>query len=209
MSGNISLAEREQTDYLQYHGDGLLDIFIGLWLVGFGLWILVDNAVFIAMIPIFCVPVWRSIKKSITARRMGYLDFTPMSNARGTLMGIMLVIVLSLALGMVLGLVVFRGQAAGDTPPWLLAAVAWVRAHGTLALGLFGAFLFGVSAAMSGLKRLYAYALLTVIIAAGGYLLGVSLSQTIVLLGIVVSLSGTMLLLRFLRRYPVDTGNYA
>jgi hypothetical protein len=206
---NTRLRESEQTHYLQYHGDGLLDIFIGLWLVGFGLWILVDATVFIAMIPIFCVPVWRSIKKSITARRMGHLDFTPTPDARRSLTGIMLVIVLSLALGFVLGLVVYRVQAAGDTPPWLLAAVAWVRAHTTLAFGLFGAFLFGVSAAMSGLKRLYSYALLTVIIAAGGYLLGAPFWLTAVFMGAMIFFSGTVLLLRFLHRYPVETGSEA
>jgi hypothetical protein len=207
---NTRLRESEQTHYLQYHGDGLLDIFIGLWLVGFGLWILADATVFIAMIPVLCVPVWRSIKKSITARRMGQLDFTPRPNARLTLMGIMLFLVLSVALGFVLGLVVYRGLAAGDTPPpWLLAAVAWVRAHTTLVFGLFGAFLFGVSAAMSGLKRLYAYALLTVIIAAGGYLLGAPFWLTAVFLGAIIFFSGTVLLLRFLHRYPVETGSEA
>ena len=206
MSGNASLAEREQTDYLQYHGDGLLDIFIGLWLVGFGLWILVDTAVFIAMIPVFCVPVWRSVKKSVTARRMHRVDFTPTPNAGQTLMGIMLVIVLCVALGFVLGLVVFQAQSAGVTPPWLVTSVTWLRSHATLALGLFGASLFGASAAMSGLKRLYVYALLTAIIATGGYTLGASLWQTTVTLGAMVFLSGAVLLLRFLRRYPVETG---
>jgi hypothetical protein len=120
-------------------------------------------------------------------------------------MGILLVIVLSVALGFLLGLWVYRGQSAGDTPAWLLATVAWVRAHDTLAFGLFGAFLLSVSALMSGLKRLYAYALLTVIIAAGGYLLGAPLWQTIVFLGAMISLSGVILLNRFLGRYPVET----
>jgi hypothetical protein len=202
---NTRLREHEPTNYLQYHGDGLLDIFIGLWLVGFGLWMLVDNAVFIAMIPVLCVPVWRSIKKSVTAQRMHQLDFTPAPNARQSTMGILLVIVLSVALGFLLGLWVYRGQSAGDTPAWLLATVAWVRAHDTLAFGLFGAFLLSVSALMSGLKRLYAYALLTVIIAAGGYLLGAPLWQTIVFLGAMISLSGVILLTRFLGRYPVET----
>jgi hypothetical protein len=208
VSGNIGLAEGEGTDYLQYHGDGLLDIFIGLWLVGFGLWILVDNAVFIAMIPVLCVPVWRSIKKSVTARRMHKLGFTPTPNARQSLMGIMLVIVLFVALGFLFGLVFFRAQSAGDTPPWLLAAVAWVRAHDTLAFGLFGAFLFGISAALSGLNRLYAYALLTAIIAGGSYTLGAPLWLAVVVIGAMVFFSGMILLLRFLRRYPIEMGTY-
>jgi hypothetical protein len=205
MSENTSLVEREQAEYLQYHGDGLVDILIGLWAVGFGVWMLVENVVFIALLPIFFVPSWRSLKKSITAPRMHHINFTPDPNARRNLMAIMLVGVLALALLMVLGLVVFWGQSTGNAPPWLLAAVAWLREHATLAFGLFGATLLGVSALIFGLNRFYAYALLTIIISAAGYLLGVPLWVTVVLAGAMLSLSGTILLIRFLHRYPVET----
>jgi hypothetical protein len=205
MAENARLEEREQTDYLQYHGDGLVDILIGLWAVGFGLWMLVENVVFIALLPIFFLPAWRSLKKSITAPRMRHINFTPAPNARRNLMAIMLVGVLALALLMVLGLVVFWGQSTGNAPPWLLAALAWLREHATLAFGLFGAFLLGISAPVFGLNRLYAYALLTVIISAGGYLLGVPLWVTVVVVGAMMSLSGTIILLQFLNRYPAET----
>jgi hypothetical protein len=120
-------------------------------------------------------------------------------------MAITLVGVLTLALVMVLGLVVFWGQSTGNASPWLLAAMAWLREHATLAFGLFGAALLGVSALIFGLNRLYAYALLTIIISAAGYLLGVPLWVTVVLAGAMLSLSGTILLIRFLHRYPVET----
>jgi hypothetical protein len=120
-------------------------------------------------------------------------------------MAITLVGVLTLALVMVLGLVVFWGQSTGNAPPWLLAALAWLRGHAPLAFGLFGAALLGVSALIFGLNRFYAYALLTIIISAGGYLLGIPLWVTVVLVGAMMSLSGTILLIRFLYRYPVET----
>jgi len=104
---NTSSRKPEQTVYFQYHGDGLIDILIGFWFVSFGLWMLVDNVVFIALMPIFLLPAWQSAKKSITAPRMHNFDFTPAPNARRNLMVIILVIVLSLALLMVLGLVFF------------------------------------------------------------------------------------------------------
>jgi hypothetical protein len=207
MSENTSLREREQTDYLQYHGDGLVDILIGLWVVGFGLWMLVENVVFIALMPIFILPAWRSVKRAITAPRMHHIDFTPAPNARRNLTAIMLVGVLALALLMVLGLVVFWGGSTGNAPPWLLAAVAWLREHATLAFGLFGAFLLSITAPMSGLPRLNAYALLTVIIPGAGYLLGLPFWETIVLVGAMMSLTGTIILLRFLNRYRVETVN--
>jgi hypothetical protein len=43
MLENTRLREREQTAYLQYHGDGLVDILIGLWATSFGLWMLFDK----------------------------------------------------------------------------------------------------------------------------------------------------------------------
>jgi hypothetical protein len=205
MSENTSLVGREQAGYLQYHGDGLVDILVGLWAVGFGVWMLVENVVFIALLPIFFLPSWRSLKKSITAPRMHNINFTPDPNARRNLTAIMLVGVLALALLMVLGLVVFWGQSTGNAPPWLLAAVAWLREHATLAFGLFGAALLGVSALMFGLNRFYAYALLTLIISAAGYLLGAPLWVTVVLVGAMMSLSGIIILLRFLHTYPVET----
>jgi hypothetical protein len=201
---NTRLGEREQTAYLQYPGDGLLDILIGLWLVSYGLWMLVNNVTLFAIIPILCLPAWRSAKKSITAPRMRRIDFTPAPNARRSLMGIILVIVLSLALLMVLGLVVFWGQSTGNAPPWLFASVTWLREHANLAFGLFGAFLFGISAAMFGIRRLYAYALLTMIVFAGNYLLAAPLWLAVFVMGAVLFLLGTILLLRFLHRFPVE-----
>jgi hypothetical protein len=119
-------------------------------------------------------------------------------------MAVMLVGVLTLALLMVLGLVVFWGQSTGNTPPWSLVAVAWLREYAILAFGLFGAALLGVSALIFGLNRLYAYALLTVIVSAVGYLLGAPLWSVVVLVGAMMSLSGTVILLRFLHTHPVE-----
>jgi len=53
---------------------------------------------------------------------------------------------------------------------------------------------------MSGIKRLQGYALLTVIIFAGSHLLGAPLRLAVVVMGALISLSGTILLLRFLYR---------
>jgi hypothetical protein len=207
MSEKASLREREQTDYLQYPGDGLVDILVGLWAVGFGVWMLVENVVFVALLPVFFLPMWRLIKRSITAPRMHSINFTPDPNARRNLTAIILVGVLALATLMVLGLVVFWGQSTGNAPPWLSAALAWLREHATLAFGLLGAFLLGISAPIFGLKRFYAYALMTITIAGVGYLLGAPLWVTVVLVGAMMSLSGTIILLRFLNRYPAERVN--
>jgi hypothetical protein len=165
---------------------------------------LVENVVFIALLPIFFVPSWRSVKRSITAPRMHHINFTPAPNARRNLMAITLAGVLTLALVMVLGLVVFWGQSTGNAPPWFLAAVAWLREGATLVFGLFGATLLGVSALIFGLNRFYAYALLMVIISSAGFLLGAPLWVTVVVVGAMMSLSGTILLIRFLYTYPVE-----
>jgi len=83
--------------------------------------------------------------------------------------------------------------------------MTWLREHAILAFGLFGALLSGVSAAIFRLNRLYAYAWLMVIVFAGGYLLGASLWLAVVLMGAMMLLCGTILLFRFLQKYPAET----
>jgi len=58
--------------YLSYHQDGLIDILIGLGILGFGLMMLTDSVVFnmLAWMPIiFYVP----LKNRITVPRFGYV----------------------------------------------------------------------------------------------------------------------------------------
>lgn len=200
MPQNVNLKECEQEAYMYYHQDGLADIFIGLGILSFGLGMFIDQAWLFTLIPAIFLPLWQAAKKSITAPRMNNVEFpsaqyASVKKAIGFLVGM-------LALAMVAGIAVFWGQSTGNMPLWLLTWLTWLREYFMLAFGLFGAFLMSVSALLSGFNRLYAYAVLTVAVFAGGYLLNASLPLSVVLMGVMIFLSGLGLLIQFLRKYP-------
>ena len=75
MSQDKQFKELSRKAYLSYHQDGLIDILIGLGILGFGLMMLTDSIVFnlLAWMPIiFYVP----LKNRITVPRFGYVQFS-------------------------------------------------------------------------------------------------------------------------------------
>jgi hypothetical protein len=71
-------------------------------------------------------------------------------------------------------------------------------------LGVTGAFVMGVAAWLSGLGRLYAYAMLTAVAFVGGYLLHAPFALALTVVGGVITLWGGVMLVRFVRKYPIQ-----
>jgi hypothetical protein len=70
-----SLKEIEKETYMSYHQDGLIDIFVGIYVLLFGLGILLSAVtdfstwfIIPAIFPAVMVPIWISAKKRITMR---------------------------------------------------------------------------------------------------------------------------------------------
>ncbi|MBU0493873.1 MAG: hypothetical protein KKA73_28255 [Chloroflexi bacterium] len=197
MSQPIDLKELERRAFLSYHQDGLLDIFVGFVIVLFGSglgsgkpWHMV------VFYPVFML-MWAGAKKAVTIPRMGYVKFGPVRVAAAQKAGVIL--------GLALLLTVLPGSLLAfgyiSLPPeWL----AWLAEYFLLALGVVGAGLFGLAAFLLGIRRLYAYAVLTLTISVVGYLLMPSEPALFVMLaGGVILLVGLVLLVRFMRQYPV------
>ena len=78
-----NLKEIERKAYMSYHQDGLLDIFAGLYILGFGFGIFIDIVLdfglgaiiipggFIAL----ALPIWFAAKRKITMPRIGFVNF--------------------------------------------------------------------------------------------------------------------------------------
>ena len=192
----IDLKALERRAYLSYHEDGVLDIFIGLGALFFGLFMLTDMFWMAGVFPAIFTPVYVSAKRSITIPRIGYVKFGP-QRARTPMLAI-LGIGIALFLCFLVGLVGFAGYDI--IPP---AFFAWLRAYHMLVLGAIVAVALGGTALITGLRRLYAYAALTVLLFAGGYLLGAPAWLQVLALGGLILCSGVALLIRFLRRYPI------
>lgn len=198
MSQSINLKEIERKANL-YHGDGLIDIAIGLVILLAGIAEIFDWTAFGGIWVVLWLPIMISAKKSITVPRMRYIDFTPKAQWKVKL--VIVTVVLAVAVLFTLGLVVFTKNEA--LPSWL---TAWLREYSRM---VWPAALVGVGwliALATGVKRLYAYAALAVIAFAGGYWFNLNFPLLFTVLGAVIVLSGIVVLVQFLRKYPIPKG---
>jgi len=198
MAQSINPGIDEQRAYMSYHEDGLLDLLVGLGVLLAGLTMLVDSDFPLAALwVVVWVPMWMSAKKWVTARRLPDVE-VPKEHLAG-MMRAGVFIVLMLVLALLAGMVVLWGRSAGSVPAGFLEGV---REYVMVVLGVTGAFVMGVAAWLSGLGRLYAYAMLTAVAFVGGYLLHAPIGLAVTVVASIIMLWGAGMLVRFVRKYP-------
>ena len=195
MTQNNDFKELANRAYMAYHQDGIIDILLGAGITGFGMQMLFDSSVFMILtwMPfLFYMP----LKNHITAPRFGYVRFTGEQEERTR--NTRLILIGLLTFTMFLGLFVF--MAYGRVAPEIREVIGQ---NVMLLLGGLAALILVIAGAATGLKRLYAYAALTLIFNAVGTFLPIQEGVTTVLLGVTIMISGLWLLARFLRAYPL------
>jgi uncharacterized protein (DUF486 family) len=206
MTKQDTLREIEKKAYMSYHQDGLLDIIIGLYALAFGLGIVADKILefgFATIMPAILIsivlPIWIQAKRKITMPRIGFVKF----GARGSNKLFALLLGLSIAgLGVFMVFGVFMATGQNGRPLWLEILFQ----YGMVWIGLGAAVIGSLFAYTMGLKRLHGYGLLTLALFASGYFLRVPFEYHLLAIGIVIIASGAVLLVRFVRRYPLPKG---
>lgn len=201
---DVNLREVEKRTYSSYHQDGLIDIFIGTYIILFATSILVNNIldlstwfVIPAIFPALMVPIWMALKKRITIPRIGYVKFKATGANKLTFLFIGT---------LVAGVGAFFLFAFGSTQTWALELRNILTQNGMFLIGL-GAFiissLFGYTI---GLKRLYAYGILA--LALFGLLQFITFPFEYILfaIGLIIIICGIALLTRFVQKYPRTSG---
>jgi hypothetical protein len=201
MTEQPNLREIEKKAYMSYHQDGLLDIFVGVYILGFGLGIWVDiivgflgfGSIMPAILMATILPIWIAAKRRITMPRIGFVKF----GARGSnrLFAIFLGLMVA-GLGVFFAFTLFQGGHS----PWLNL----VFQNGLIIVGIGSlaiCFLFGYS---MGLKRLYGYGLLAFILLVIGHFIGIFFGYILLILGTTVTAAGFALLISFVRKYPLQ-----
>jgi hypothetical protein len=199
MSQNAHLKEIERKANL-YHGDGLIDIAIGLGILILAIAMILDQTAFTGAWIVLLLPALRSVKKSLTVPRLRYTDFRPAPNAQWKVKLIIVTVAGVVALLFTLGLVVFTRN---ETVP---ALTAWIREYGLVVVGVLLAGLLSLIAWATGAKRVYAYAAMAVITFASSYWFNLEFPLYLTVLGAIILLSGMVVLARFLRKYPTPKG---
>jgi len=197
-----NLKEIEKKAYMSYHQDGLLDIFAGLYILGFGLGSYADiiwesgfGMIMPAILIAVVLPIWIAAKRRITMPRIGFVNFGIRGASKITAFFIGL---------MVVGLGVFSVFTLATFQSGLRQWLDLIFQNGMLIVG-FGSLavclLFGYT---MGLKRLYAYGLISVIALVIGHFMGIFFAYILLALGIMVMVTGFALLIGFVRKYPLQ-----
>lgn len=190
MPENLNMKEIQNDLYRSYADDGLVDLAIGLVIFGFGTLLLAEIPWLIALLGLIPLLVWYLGKHYLISPRLG--TFQPSASMNKRFRGFF-VCLLTVGLGALLFFMPGSGLAAHP-----LALLGLVLALGISALGL-----------LMKTNRLYYYAVLVFAAMAFGEALNPSIKESdtyllaVILAGGVILISGSMVLWRFLRTYPV------
>ena len=194
MSEREAMKEIENGIYAFFTEDGLIDLAIGLVILGFGALLFLDFPVFTGILGLGPLVLWYLGKRFITAPRVGII--LPGQSIERKMKGFytaMLIVgagLLPLFLLMRVG-----GQVSTGQP---LVLFALLLALAIIVLGL-----------VLRVGRLYIYAVLLFVAMSTGAVFNVQVSDTdlfvlsVIMSGTTITLSGAVVMFRFLQKYPV------
>jgi hypothetical protein len=197
MNQKINLKEIERKAYTSYHQDGVIDITIAFTTLIFSAVVLSDMPWIGGITGILAISIYAGLKKLVTIPRIGYVKF-PQQRAQRILA---LTVVLGLV-SMVAGIFAFMQTTSSGTPDWLLFLIDnYMLTIGTVVAALF---LLGGYALKT--KRIYAYALLTLVMFVAGHFFDFPLYYYLTALGTLILAFGVFMMSRFIHKYPKATG---
>ena len=205
MTKQNTLRDIEKKAYMSYHQDGLLDIFVGLYALAFGLGIVADKILdfsFAVIMPGILIavvlPIWIQAKRKITMPRIGFVNFGTRGSNKlfAIFLGLM---VAGLGAFFLFTLATFQN----GRPEWIETILFQ---YGMIWIGLGAAVIGSLFAYTMGLKRLYGYGLLTLGLFASGHFLSIPFEYLLLTIGSIIIASGAILLTQFIRRYPLPKG---
>jgi hypothetical protein len=160
MNQKINLKEIERKAYTSYHQDGLIDITIAFVIIAYAILIALDVPWFGGIWAVTAFMLYAGVKKTVTVPRIGYVKL-PQLRAKRVNIGLLALGGLSFAMGMV-ALVQTTSEGA---PSWLRLLIE----NYMLTIGLIIAAIFLLAGYTIRTKRMYAYALLTLVIFVAGH----------------------------------------
>lgn len=190
MASDVDLKEIQRKVYMTFFQDGLWDIFLGLFIVGWGLAILTGGTYLPAVTFVaFYLMVW-GIKRWVTYPRIGYARFTATSRRRITARFVILGTVV-----MLLGLLAAILWGIGRRPQWLADYFPLIFNGMLAAVVCFVAY-------WARVNRFYLHAVLIFLGAVFHLWLGIRWEFGFIGAGGIIAAIGLGMLISFLRKYP-------
>lgn len=196
MSQSADFRKLEQKAYLSYHQDGLIDLIIGSIVLCIAISEATDSSIWnlIALLLIFA---YMPLKRRITFPRLGYVKFNVKRG--GVNMRIAGVVAIGVLVISLVSIMVLMLSGKSSSSPLILA----MRQSPLILYAFLGFIGFGLAGLVLRLPRLFLYALLSLAMMISGHLLNLPLWFPFLLLGCTILAIGTVLLIGFLRRYPI------
>jgi hypothetical protein len=199
MNQKINLKEIERKAYTSYHQDGVIDITIAFVALLFSV-IMLGDIYWLGSIGgvsgILAISLYAGFKKVLTVPRIGYVKFPQQRAQRMTTVAVALGV-----LSFVAGMVAFVQTTSQGTPDWLVLLIE----NYMLTIGITVAALFMFAGYAFKTKRIYAYALLTLVMFVAGHFIYFPLYYYLTALGTPILICGLFLMIRFVRKYPKAT----
>ena len=188
MQTDIDLKKIQRRVYMSYFQDGLWDILLGIFLIGWGLMVSYD---FVAVMGGIWVAVYflvLGLKRLITYPRAGYIKIPEArkQQIRMVILGAVLFL---------LGMSVFLLFASDSRP-------GWFSEYFMLMLGAMFAIVVVFLASWWRVNRWYAYAVSILLAFMSHHWLDTELSLSFFIPGGIIAIYGFVLLALFLHRYP-------
>lgn len=189
----INLKELERKAYLSFFEDGLLDILLGLWLLGLAWLMWSDSAALIGVLALLIVPLFGLLKRWVTIPRIGVVRLKPSQKRRAGWQMTLGVGVFFLMLVMSLGL--FANGRADNLQAFLSQNIDFI-------FGALIALPLALAALVTGVWRWLVYAAVLLAIFAVGQFAPFDAPAATFISGVILALSGLGVLIGFMRRYP-------
>ena len=195
MNEKMNLQEIRRQVYLYYTEDGLLDISLGLVILGFGLLLLLDLPAFVGALGLIGLLVWYLGKGSLVVPRVGSIQPGPTLKKRflGFFINVCLV-----GIGVLILFLLGRGSGESFFSTYSLGLLGFVLALGISSLGF-----------LMNANRFYFYGILVFVSMAAGEYLKSSITAVdpfligVISAGSIILAAGLILLIRFLSKFPV------
>jgi hypothetical protein len=190
MVEEINLKEIQRKVYMSFFQDGLWDIFLGLFILGWGLTMLTKTFYLPgALFVVLYFSVW-GIKKWLTYPRIGYVRFSATSQRRITARFVIFGVVVLLV-----GVMMAVLWGIGARPQWLADYFPLIFNGILAAIVCFVAY-------WARVNRFYLYAALIFLGAVFHLWLGIRWEFGFIGAGTIIVLIGVGILISFLRKYP-------
>ena len=194
MSSRQPINQLNRQAYQEYHQDGIIDILVGASLFGFALWLQLDIPLF-AFVCWLSVSSYKSLKNKLTIPRYGFVRFE--EDYKQLILG-------TIAAGIVLALLlVARFLIVEGSYPQSNLAVFLRKNHPYL-MSSIGAVLLMAFGSWRGLSRFMIYGVLFLGLLMGFFLVDIPGQIALFSAGGIIFLIGCYLLIRFLRKYPLE-----